>query len=281
MSNFQRPRSWFQCFQAYDTSHRLDNSLLQITLNITLRFQHSPCVWIGHIIRVHCWLICVSCFSVIGRVTLYFRDRWPAPRFATCNVFASQYKTCNLNQQILFLRRTCTFHLIAVQNVFVLILIFRAPANFVFTLIEISEPTRINLHVFFLLSQFCCRERKIEGCPCSENLLFHWIPPRLQGEHCGSIFWTLKKKTFILSEVSRLHLPIHVIHWPCQVRNELMSLMHFPLPDLLLPRYPWWGRTHTQFKHDKSDWQRWLFLLTIVSWHYCSGEPTIVTLLNF
>ena len=207
MSNFQRPRSWFQCFQAYDTSHRLDNSLLQITLNITLRFQHSPCVWIGHIIRVHCWLICVSCFSVIGRVTLYFRDRWPAPRFATCNVFASQYKTCNLNQQILFLRRTCTFHLIAVQNVFVLILIFRASANFVFTLIEIrSEPTRINLHVFFLLSQFCCRERKIEGCPCSENLLFHWIPPRLQGEHCGSIFWTLKKK---LSFSQRCHGSIY------------------------------------------------------------------------
>ena len=203
MSNFQRPRSWFQCFQAYDTSHRLDNSLLQITLNITLRFQHSPCVWIGHIIRVHCWLICVSCFSVIGRVTLYFRDRWPAPRFATCNVFASQYKTCNLNQQILFLRRTCTFHLIAVQNVFVLILIFRASANFVFTLIEIrSEPTRINLHVFFLLSQFCCRERKIEGCPCSENLLFHWIPPRLQGEHCGSIFWTLKKNFHSLRGVT-------------------------------------------------------------------------------
>ena len=28
-------------FQAYDTSHRLDNSLLQITLNITLRSQNN------------------------------------------------------------------------------------------------------------------------------------------------------------------------------------------------------------------------------------------------
>ena len=41
-------------------------------------------------------------------------------------------------------------------------------------------------------------------------------------------FSGLSRKTFILSEVSRLHLPIHVIHWPCQVRNKLMNLMHFP-----------------------------------------------------
>ena len=53
--------------QAYDTSHRLDNSLLQITLNITLRW-HNSCI------EVQCRLIKCLLWSILADIVCLSRE---------------------------------------------------------------------------------------------------------------------------------------------------------------------------------------------------------------